>query len=595
MNLQQGLAFAIVAAMMVLFVWGRLRYDVVAMLALFAAVVSGIVPAAEAFSGFSDDVVIIVATALIVSAAVAKSGVTEQIMRPLAPYLTSARAQVFTLVFAVIALSTFIKNVGALAIMMPVAFQLAKRSGTPPSRLLMPLAFGSLIGGLITLVGTSPNVIVARVRQDIVGQPFEMFDYAPVGLTIAFFGLICLTLTYWLLPGDRRGGATLDAAINIENYVAELRVPQTSPLVGQRAKEVEALAEGAATLTTIVRERFRRYKPTAALRLQAGDLLLLEGEPDALERVVVRGGLELAGQGKDAAAAEGDSDSVGVIEGVVTADSTLIGVTPAQINLRDRFQVYLLAISRSGERITQRLRSVRFQAGDVVVLQGRFEVLPDSLKDLGILPLAERELSLGRGRKRWIPVLILAAAMIAVAFKLLPIAIAFFGASLALLLTRSLSLREAYEAIEWPILILLGALIPVSEAVRTTGATDLIAGWLSVGAGALPAAGALTLIMVAAMAVTPFLNNAATVLMMAPIAASLANNLGLNPDPFLMAVAVGAACDFLTPFGHQCNTLVMGPGGYRFSDYWKLGLPLSILVVIVGIPAIAMVWQLSPR
>jgi di/tricarboxylate transporter len=459
----------------------------------------------------------------------------------------------------------------------------------------MPLAFGSLIGGLITLVGTSPNVIVARVRQDIVGQPFEMFDYAPVGLTIAFFGLICLTLTYWLLPGDRRGGATLDAAINIENYVAELRVPQTSPLVGQRAKEVEALAEGAATLTTIVRERFRRYKPTAALRLQAGDLLLLEGEPDALERVVVRGGLELAGQGKDAAAAEGDSDSVGVIEGVVTADSTLIGVTPAQINLRDRFQVYLLAISRSGERITQRLRSVRFQAGDVVVLQGRFEVLPDSLKDLGILPLAERELSLGRGRKRWIPVLILAAAMIAVAFKLLPIAIAFFGASLALLLTRSLSLREAYEAIEWPILILLGALIPVSEAVRTTGATDLIAGWLSVGAGALPAAGALTLIMVAAMAVTPFLNNAATVLMMAPIAASLANNLGLNPDPFLMAVAVGAACDFLTPFGHQCNTLVMGPGGYRFSDYWKLGLPLSILVVIVGIPAIAMVWQLSPR
>jgi di/tricarboxylate transporter len=280
---------------------------------------------------------------------------------------------------------------------------------------------------------------------------------------------------------------------------------------------------------------------------------------------------------------------------VATADSTLIGVTPAQINLRDRFQVYLLAISRSGERITQRLRSVRFQAGDVVVLQGRFEVLPDSLKDLGILPLAERELSLGRGRKRWIPVLILAAAMIAVAFKLLPIAIAFFGASLALLLTRSLSLREAYEAIEWPILILLGALIPVSEAVRTTGATDLIAGWLSVGAGALPAAGALTLIMVAAMAVTPFLNNAATVLMMAPIAASLANNLGLNPDPFLMAVAVGAACDFLTPFGHQCNTLVMGPGGYRFSDYWKLGLPLSILVVIVGIPAIAMVWQLSPR
>ena len=595
MTFEQGLAFAIVGTMMALFAWGRLRYDVVAMLALFAAVTTGIVPAKEAFSGFSDDVVIIVATALIVSAAVAKSGVTEQIMRPVAPYLRSTRAQVFTLVFAVIALSTFIKNVGALAIMMPVAFQLSKRSGTPPSRLLMPLAFGSLIGGLITLVGTSPNVIVARVRQDIVGQPFAMFDYAPVGLTIAACGLLCLTLTYWLLPGDRRGGVSLDAAIDIENYVAEVRVPETSPLVGERAMVVESLGGGSVTLTTIVRERFRRYKPTSVLRLRAGDLLLIEGEPDALERVVARGGLELTGQGDDAGTAEGDADTVGVVEGVVTSGSMLVDATPAELQLRDRFQVFLLAISRRGEHITRRLRSVRFRSGDVVVLQGHLEVLPNALRDLGVLPLAERALGLGRGRKRWIPVLILSATMIAVAFKLMPVAIAFFGASLALLLAKSLSLREAYEAVEWPILILLGALIPVSEAIRTTGATDLIASWLSSWSRALPPAGALALIMVSAMAVTPFLNNAATVLMMAPIAAGLARNLGLNPDPFLMAVAVGAACDFLTPFGHQCNTLVMGPGGYRFSDYWKLGLPLSILVVVVGVPTIATVWHLAAR
>jgi di/tricarboxylate transporter len=592
MTLQQGYAFGIVAAMMVLFVWGRIRYDVVAMLALFAAVLTGIVPAKEAFTGFADDVVVIVATALVVSAAVARSGVTEQLMRPIAPYLTTARAQVFTLVLAVIALSTFIKNVGALAIMMPVAFQLAKRSGTSPSQLLMPLAFGSLIGGLITLVGTSPNVIVARVRQEIVGKPFEMFDYAPVGLAIAAAGLLCLTFTYWLLPKDRRGGASLDDAINIENYVAELRVPATSPLVGTRARDVETLAEGAAKLTTVVRERFRRYKPTSALKLQAGDVLLLEGEPEALERVVARGGLELAGQKGDAATA--DAEAVGVVEAVVTSDSSLVGSTLADMRLRERYEVDLLAISRSGQRITQRLRSVRFKGGDVVVVQGHLEALPEALKELGLLPLAERALALGRGRKRWIPALILVATMTIVAFKVLPIAVAFFGAVLALLLSRSLTLREAYDSIEAPILILLGALIPVSEAVRTTGATDLIAGWLSVGAASLPPMGSLALIMVAAMAVTPFLNNAATVLMMAPIGASLASRLGLNPDPFLMAVAVGAACDFLTPFGHQCNTLVMGPGGYRFSDYWKLGLPLSFLVIIVGIPTIAVVWSLNP-
>jgi len=458
----------------------------------------------------------------------------------------------------------------------------------------MPLAFGSLIGGLITLVGTSPNVIVARVRADIVGQPFQMFDYAPVGLTIAGLGLICLTLTYWLLPKDRRGGASMAAAINIENYVAEARVPAGSPLVGKRAVEVAALGEGAITLTTIVRERFRRYKPTPVLRLQAGDVLLLEGEPEALERVVARGGLQLAGAGADTQP-EGDEDEVGVIEGVVTADSAMIGETSGTLALRERFQLNLLAISRYGKRITQRLRSLRFQAGDVVVLQGRFDVLPEALKSLGVLPLAERELGLGRGRRRWIPVAILAVTVLLVVLKLLPIAVAFFGAALALILTKALTLRESYESIEWPILILLGALIPVSEAVQTTGATDLVAGWLSVVADAVPPTGAVALIVISAMAVTPFLNNAATVLMMAPIAASLAAKLGLNPDPFLMAVAVGAACDFLTPFGHQCNTLVMGPGGYRFSDYWKLGLPLSILVVVAGVPAIALVWPLTAR
>ncbi|HEV7803997.1 MAG TPA: SLC13 family permease, partial [Burkholderiales bacterium] len=558
-----------------------------------AAVFTGIVAAKEAFTGFSDDVVIIVAAALVVSAAIAKSGVTELAIRPLAPYLKSTQSQVFVLVLAVIVFSTFIKNVGALAILMPVALQFAKRSGTSPAQLLMPLSFGSLMGGLITLVGTSPNIIVSRVREELLGQPFQMFDYAPVGLGIAAVGLIYLTFAYRLLPKDRRAGVSIDAAINIENYVVEACIPRTSPLVDGLVRDVEALAEGV-KLTTIVRERFRRYKPTPALRLRAGDVLLLEGDPDALEKVVARGGLELGGKAAEASAS-GDGDTVGVVEGVVTADSQLVGANLIEIDVRKRYDVNVLAISRSGERITQRLRSVRFQPGDVIVLQGRFDTLPDTLQTLGILPLAARDVGLGRGRRRWIPVLILAAAIIAVATKVLPIAIAFFAAAVALVVTKSLTLREAYETIEWPILILLAALIPVSEAVRTTGATDLIAGWLHTAAGGLPPMAAMGLMLVAAMAVTPFLNNAATVLMVAPIAAGLASRLGLNPDPFLMAVAVGAACDFLTPFGHQCNTLVMGPGGYKFSDYWKLGLPLSIFIIVAGVPLIAAVWPLAAR
>ena len=592
MTLAQGLAFGVVAMMMGLFMWGRLRYDVIAMLSLFAAVIVGIVPANKAFTGFGDDVVVIVATALVVSAAVAKSGVMGEILAPIRPYLVTARVQVFVLVSAAIVLSTFIKNVGALAILIPVAFQMAKRSGTSPSQLLMPLAFGSLIGGLITLVGTSPNVIVSRVREEIVGKPFAMFDYAPVGLAIAAVGLVYLTFAFWILPKDRKSGVSLDTAINIENYVLEAKVPENSSSVGKRAFDVAALGDGEVTLTTVVRERFRRYEPTPALLLQAGDLLLLRGNPEALERVVAKGGLELAGQEADAPG-QGDEDEVGVIEGVVTADSALIGSTAMQLKLREMYQINLLAISRSGEQITQRLRSVRFQAGDVVVLQGRFDVLPDALTSLGILPLAERDVALERGRRRWIPLAILSVTVLLVAFSVLPITVAFFGAALAIMMTKALSLREAYDAIEWPILILLGGLIPVSEAVRTTGATDLIAGWLSSATNMLPPTGSLALILVAAMAVTPFLNNAATVLVMAPIAASLASKSGLNPDPFLMAVAVGAACDFLTPFGHQCNTLVMGPGGYQFRDYWRLGLPLSFLVIVVAVPMIALVWPLA--
>ena len=594
MTLPQALAFTIVGAMMALFVWGRIRYDVVALLALVTSVFVGIVPAQEAFTGFSDDVVIIVASALVVSAGIARSGITEVAIRPLAPYLTSTQSQVFVLVLAVILFSTFIKNVGALAILLPIALQFAKKSGGSPAQYLMPLSFGSLMGGLITLVGTSPNVIVSRVREEILGQPFQMFDYAPVGLGISIVGLIYLTFAYRLLPKDRRAGVSIDAAINIENYVVEACIPSDSPLVDKTASDVDKLGEGQVKVTTIVRERFRRYKPSPELKLRAGDLLLLEGEPAAIEKVIAQGGLELGGQSTEKGQ-EPDAETVGVIEGVVTADSPLIRTNMVELDIRKRYDINVLALSRSGERIEQRLRSVRFQAGDVVVLQGRLDALPDTLQQLGILPLAERDVALGRGRRRWIPVLILASAIIAVVANVLPIAVAFFSAAVGLVLTRSLTLKEAYESIEWPILILLAALIPVSEAVRTTGATDLIAGWLHVAAGPLPPIAAMGLMLVAAMAVTPFLNNAATVLMVAPIAAGLATRLGLNPDPFLMAVAVGAACDFLTPFGHQCNTLVMGPGGYRFSDYWKLGLPLSIFIIFAGVPMIAAVWPLAPK
>ena len=589
----QIIAFVILAAMMAMFVWGRLRYDLVALLALLAAVLSGIVPYDRAFSGFSDDIIVIVASALLLSAAVAHSGVIESLLRPVSAYLESTTAQVLALTTAVAALSPFVKNIGALAMLMPVAFQLARKHGAPPSALLMPMSFASLLGGIITLVGTSPNILVSRVRAETIGEPYAMFDFAPVGVLLAAGGVVFLAFGWRLLP-ERKGAASMDAAFNLEGYTTEVSVPEESSFAGKTVRELETLGEGDVEVLALLRRRQRNSSPNGAMKLRAGDIIILQGEPAALDRVVNAAKFKLV---RDEVTHEVDTptDEIGVIEAIVTPDSPLVDRTPSQLRLYDHHQINLLAVSRSGRRIAHRLRTLRFAPGDVVVLQGNLNTMPETLGELRCLPLAERKLTLGRGRRRLVPIAVLAAAMGVVAAGILPIAIAFFAGAVALLLLRALSLREAYDAIEWPILIMLGALIPVSDALRTTGGTDLIAGWLAAASGALPAWGALMLIMVAALAVTPFLNNAATVLVMGPIAAGFAGELGLSPDPFLMAVAIGAACDFLTPIGHQCNTLVMGAGGYRFSDYWKLGLPLSVYVVVAGIPLIMLFWPLVPR
>jgi di/tricarboxylate transporter len=417
-----------------------------------------------------------------------------------------------------------------------------------------------------------------------------MFDYTPVGIFIALAGLAFLSVGYRVLPVRRAAGGSMEAAFNIEEYSTEARIPEGSPFVGRPVADLEALGEGAVRVTTLIRERFRRTTPRPDTPLSAGDVLLITGEPEDLERVVARGGLRLAGE--EVAEDEPECDSV-VVEGVVTADSPLVGQTPAEAQLRRQHGLGLLAVSRSHQRLTRRLRRLRLEVGDVLILKAPRDRLAESLGALRILPLSERDVALGRRKRSWLPILILAGAMVLVAAHLVPVAVAFAGAAALMLALRIMTMDEAYESVEWSVIVLLAALIPVSGAIQATGGTDLIAAGLELVAGALPPILALGLMIVLAMAITPFLNNAATVLVMAPIAASLAGRLELNPDPFLMAVAVGSACDFLTPIGHQCNTLVMGPGGYRFGDYWKLGLPLSFLVVIVGTPLIAAVWGLG--
>jgi di/tricarboxylate transporter len=591
MTAEQILAFAVLAGMMAAFAWGRLRYDLVAALALIVAVLVGIVPYDEAFSGFGDDIVIIVASALVVSAAVERSGAVEAAVMRI-PRITSVQAQIVVLVAAVTTLSAFVKNIGALAMMMPVAFQMARRAKSSPSRFLMPMAFGSLLGGLVTLVGTSPNIIVSRVREDLTGEPFRMFDFTPVGVGLAAAGVLFLFFGYRLLPVRTQSAAPLHEALDLSDYVTEARVVATSTVRGKTLAEFNARSARDAVVIAVVRSETDRLPPLPDMVLRENDVLLLQGDPPALQRTVARCKLELVGDRAVTTVENREGREIVGIEAVIGPSSVLIGQTAKRMALHHRYGFNVLAVSRGGERFTKRLRDIELRAGDVIVLKGEIGRFPDNLKELNLLPLAHREVRLGSVRRTITPVAILASAMLLTAFGVLPVAVAFFVAAVATVALRALSLREAYDAVDWSILVMLGALIPVSAAIQTTGAAEVLAGWLYRVSSGLPPYGALALIMATAMLVTPFLNNAAAVLVMAPIAASFAERFGYRPDAFLMAVAVGAACDFLTPIGHQCNTLVMSPGGYRFGDYWKLGLPLSFLVLLLGVPLVMAVWPL---
>ncbi|WP_297515089.1 SLC13 family permease [uncultured Caulobacter sp.] len=592
MTLQQGLSFGLIGATIIAFVWGRWRYDLIALGALAVGMALGLIPVKAAFDGFANDIVVIIASALVLSAAVARSGVVDRLLAPLLPRLKDERAQVPVLAGTTAVLSMATKNVGALALVMPSALQIARRTGVSPGRLLMPMSFGSLVGGLAVLVGTSPNIIVSEVRQKALGEPFRMFDFMPVGGILTVLAVAYLTVGYRLLPKTRQAAIDVDAALAAKAYVTEVEVPEGWSFDGGRVGGLRKAADGAVTVVALLRGRRRIDAPHANLKIAPGDVLLLEGEQQELNELIVKAKLRLRDADRPVAMKE-PTDEVRVVEAVIGGESDLIGQSARSLALSDTHGVNLLGVSRSGHRMAGRLATARLRSGDILVLQGAEQSLPTALQALGLLPLVEREVRLGGVRHAVLPSVILAGAMALVATGIVPVAAGFFGAAVLVVATGALRMREAYAALEAPVLVLVAALIPVSDTVQKTGGADLISAWLSGAFHGLPPIAVLTAMMAVAMAATPFLNNAATVLIAAPIGLGVAQRLGLSPDPFLMAVAVGAGCDFLTPVGHQCNTLVLGPGGYRFGDYARLGAPLTALILLVAPWLIAWIWPFA--
>ena len=590
MTLPQALAFSIVGGAVVFFAWGRFRYDVIALIALLAGVAVGVVPVKRAFSGFTSDVVVIIASALVISSAVARSGIIEELLQPLLSRLKTSATQVPVLAGATALLSMVTKNVGALAILMPVAIRLSRATKTSRSSVLMPMSFMSLLGGLVTLVGTSTNIIVSQVREDTLGKPFQMFDFAPVGLTLTALGLIFVSFGWRLLPRDRQGAPDMAEALGAP-YTTDASVPEDWPSEMATVGDLKLAGDGVKAMA-LVRGGKRTAAPRANRKLEPGDTLVLEGTQESLNAVFNRTPLVHARVGKEVEKDEA-REELRSIEAVIQTESVLVGRSAGRLQLQQQFGVNLLAVSRAGARISEQLRALTLRVGDVLILQAGEKALPGVLQSLGALPLVERDVRVSGVRRRYLPILILAVTMVLVAAKIAPVAPAFFGAAVLMVATGAMSMREAYGSLEAQVLILIGALTPLSEAVQSTGGTGLVAGGLAGLLHGAPALLTLAILMMTAMACAPFLHNAPTVLVLGPIGVALARQLHLQPDAFLMAVATGAGCDFLTPVGHQCNMLVMGPGGYRFSDYARLGLPLSILVIVVGAPLIALVWPLT--
>ncbi|MGB1547144.1 MAG: SLC13 family permease [Alphaproteobacteria bacterium] len=589
---EQMSVFTILGGLLIAFLWGGWRYDVVAFAGLLLAVLVGVVPLEGAFAGLSHPAVITVIAVLILSRAIANSGAIDIVVRAVAPSTGHTTLHIAALVAIAAVLSAFMNNVGALALLLPVALQSAAKAGRPPALVLMPLSFGSILGGLATLIGTPPNIIIAAYRDQALGEPFHMFDFTPVGGAVALLGIVFLAVIGWrLVPKERRARKAAEDLFEVEGYVTELRAPKSSKAVGLRVPEVEkAAGDHELMVVGLIRRKRNIYAAVRRETIQAGDILIVEAVPAAIDKVVSNLGLKLV-SGKPFGRGILHAGDVKLVEAVVQPGTRMENRSVQELRLRGR-GVNLVALSRQGRPLHERLLSTRFVAGDVVLLQGDEDDLADTIGWLGCLPLAQRGLQMGRRKQAGLTVGIFALAIGAAAFGVLPLLLSFPLAVLALFIFNTISPREAYDAVDWPVIILLASLIPIGEALEQTGGTALIANGLLDMAGGMPAVVLIVLIMVVTMTLSDVLNNAATAVIMAPVAFGIAQALGANADPFLMAVAVGASCAFLTPIGHQNNMLVMGPGGYQFGDYWRMGLPLEILIVAVATPLILWVWPL---
>ena len=593
MTTDQMILFALFGGVFAMLLWGRLRYDIVAFGALLIGLVLGVVPTEDAFSGFANKATVVVALVLIVSAGLVRSGAVLVITRTAVDAGRSVAGHIAVIGGIGAALSAFMNNVAALALLMPVDIATAKKARRLPSATLMALSFATILGGMITLIGTPPNIIISEIRNDELGDGFSMFDFAPVGLAVTVAGMAFIALIGWrFIPGSSGDAADAAGGEEVEHYVAELTVPAESRHIGSTVSDVARLAdESNVQVLGLVRDGRRMFGTARDVALAEGDAIVLEATPEDLDEFRAAEDLTFSDR-KRMSLLDSSAEGLSQVEVVVTETSRIRNQTAQSIGLAWRKRTVLLGISRRGKRVTDRLRRTKVRQGDILLLLAPTDQVEDVVRWLGALPLADRGLAVTEKRKIWPAVGIFGAAVILASLGILDLTVALSIVVTIYALTRIVPLQELYDHVEWPVVVLLGSMIPLGAALDDAGGTVLIAEWLTTLTQGRPAWMALGMLMVVTMLLSAVLNNTATAIVAAPVGIEMARAIDVSPDPFLMAVAVAASCAFLTPIGHKNNTLVLGPGGYRFGDYWRMGLPLTVLVIAVGLPAILFFWPL---
>ena len=632
MSTDQVAICLIIITTFILFVWGRWRYDIVSIVALFTLVLVDkilggkssqlIADPSQAFLGFGHPAVVTVAAVLIISRALQNSGVVDLIARSVKPFTNNKITHISSLSGVIAILSAFMNNVGALALMLPVTLKTAWEQKRSPSILLMPIAFASILGGMITMIGTPPNIIIASLRkeqqQQILSkaiadtnsqaatylenlnivkesyQPaaFSLFDFTPVGGIIALLGVCFVALVGWrLVPKENQKTPSSNSLFSLDEYVTEIRFPKGSSLIGESIGEVNMLTGDKLTLIRFINNNGKATSINHNNKIKENDQFLAMADPSDLKGMMDEYDLRLTKEMRYRIDSLKDDNST-FIEVVVSPESPLLGRGRSYLRRRSSNQLILMAVARQDKPIHKRLGKVKFRVGDVLLLQGPEKEFKNIITSLDLLPLAEREIEVGVFSKVSFALMIFTVSILLSVLSVVPTTVSFAGAILAYVFSGILPIRDLYKNIDWPIIVLLGAMIPLSNALQNTGTTTLIADQVASMTQGLPSWSIIALVMVITMFMSDIINNAATAMIMGPISVGIAISMGVSMDPFLMSVAIGASCAFLTPIGHQCNALILGPGGYRFSDYWRMGLPLEIIITVLGTPLILYFWPL---